>query len=270
MIRKIPAFFRLYRADVFLLSFLAFFAGRFLGKNGFSWFFLIQALFIALFPYNFVYTLNSITDIVEDSANKPWRPLPSGVISRRDAVLWLIFLTSGSILGSVVFFEGVEKILVFCILIFGTAYSLPPLMLKKRGLLACIVTGAGIAYPMIVAGGKSLLPCSASLLLHVLGVTVLKDLSDTEGDILAGRKHMLGVEKTCAISAFFMLVSAVGFLLSPQKAAVILPLSSLAFLFGNFFFAKKDFKEKIYGRIILITGITAVVAVAVLKMAAWI
>lgn len=265
MIRKIPAFFRLYRADVFLLSFLAFFAGRFLGKNEFSWLFLVQAFFIALFPYNFVYTLNSITDIVEDSANKPWRPLPSGVISRRNAVLWLIFLTLGSILGSVVFFDGIEKILVFLILIFGVFYSLPPLMLKKRGFLACLVTGVGIAYPMIVAGGKSFFPCSASLLLHVLGVTVLKDLSDTEGDMLAGRKNRLGVEKTCAISALFMLVSAVGFMLSPQKAAVILPLSSLAFLFGNFFFAKKDFKEKIYGRVILLTGITAVIAIAVLS-----
>ena len=92
MFRKFPAFFRLYRADVFLLSFLAFFAGRLLGKDEFSWFFAVQSLFVALFPYNFVYTLNSITDVVEDSANKPWRPLPSGVISRWDAVLWLIFL----------------------------------------------------------------------------------------------------------------------------------------------------------------------------------
>ena len=266
MIRKIPAFFRLYRADVFLLSFLAFFAGRFLGKNEFSWLFLVQAFFIALFPYNFVYTLNSITDIVEDSANKPWRPLPSGVISRRDAVLWLIFLTLGSILGSVVFFDGIEKILVFLILIFGVFYSLPPLMLKKRGLLACLVTGFGIAYPMIVAGGKDFLPCSVSLLLHVLGVTALKDLSDTEGDVLAGRKSRLSLEKTCAVSAFFMILSAVGFLLSPQKIAVILPVSSIIFLLLNFIFAKKDFEEKIYGRIILVTGITAVTAVLVLKI----
>ena len=262
MFRKLHAFFRLYRADVFLLSFLAFFAGRLLGKDDFSWLFLVQALFVALFPYNFVYTLNSITDVVEDSANKPWRPLPSGVITRRDAVLWLIFLTFGTITGSVVLFEGLEKFLVFSVLIFGVAYSLPPFTLKKRGVAACLVTGVGIAYPMIIAGGKSFLPCSLSLLLHVLGVTALKDLSDTEGDILAGRKNRLSLEKTC-----FMLLSAAGFLLSQQKIAVILPVSSLVLLFGNFFFAKNNFRERIYGRIILITGITAVAAVAVLKIA---
>ncbi len=267
MFRKLHAFFRLYRADVFLLSFLAFFAGRLLGKDDFSWLFLVQALFVALFPYNFVYTLNSITDVVEDSANKPWRPLPSGVISRRDAVLWLIFLTFGTITGSVVLFEGLEKFLVFSVLIFGVAYSLPPFTLKKRGVAACLVTGVGIAYPMIIAGGKNFLPCSLSLLLHVLGVTALKDLSDTEGDILAGRKNRLSLEKTCALSAFFMLLSAAGFLLSPQKIAVILPVSSLILLFANFFFAKKNFKEKIYRKIIFITGITAVAAVAVLKIA---
>lgn len=266
MFRKFPAFFRLYRADVFLLSFLAFFAGRLLGKDEFSWFFAVQSLFVALFPYNFVYTLNSITDVVEDSANKPWRPLPSGVMSRRDAVLWLIFLTFGTILGSVVLFEGLEKFLVFLILFFGVAYSLPPLTLKKRGIAACFVTGVGIAYPMIVAGGKSCLPCSLSLLLHVLGVTALKDLSDAEGDALAGRKNSTDLKKTCAVSAVFMLLSAAGFLLSPQKIAVILPLSSLVLLFWNFFFAKKDFKEKIYARIILVTGITAVAAVVMLKI----
>ena len=266
MFRKLPAFFRLYRADVLLLSFLAFFAGRLLGKNEFSWFFLFQSLFIALFPYNFVYTLNSITDVVEDSANKPWRPLPSGVISRHDAVLWLIFLAFGTIIGSVVFFEGLEKLLVFSVLIFGVAYSLPPFTLKKRGLLACFVTGTGIAYPMIVAGGKSFLPCSLSLLIHVLGVTALKDLSDTEGDILAGRKNRLGPGKTCALSAFFMIFSAVGFMLSPQKIAVIIPVSSIILLLANFFFGKESFSEKIYGRIILVTGITAVVSVLVLSV----
>ena len=266
MFRKLPAFFRLYRADVPVLSFIAFFAGRLLGKGEISQLYLIQSLFISLFPYNFVYTLNSITDVVEDSVNKPWRPLPSGVITRRDAVFWLMFLTLGSIAGTVILFEGREKLLVFCILLFGVFYSLPPFMFKKRGILACFVTGFGISYPMIVAGGTGFLPCSMSLLLHVLGVTLLKDLSDTEGDALAGRKNSRSTAKTCAVSAVFMLLSFVGFLMSPQKIAAILPFSSLVLLFVNFFFAKRDFKGKIYGRIILITGITAVFAVAALKI----
>lgn len=265
MLHKLPAFFRLYRADVFLLSFLAFFAGRLLGKNEISRLFLAQSLFISLFPYNFVYTLNSITDVVEDSANKPWRPLPSGKITRRDAVLWLLFLAFGSIVGSVILFQGWEKILVFAVLLFGTAYSLPPFTLKKRGLLACFVTGLGISYPMIIAGGETFFPCSMSLLLHVLGVTALKDLSDTEGDILAGRKNKTGVGTVCAISAAFMIAAAAGFLMSEQKIAVILPVSSLIFLFGSLLFAKESFTGKIYGRIILITGVTAVIAVAALK-----
>ena len=267
MLTKLPALFRLYRADVLLLTFLAFFAGRLLGKEDFSLIFPVQALFIALFPYNFVYTLNSITDVVEDSANKPWRPLPSGVISRHNAVLWLIFLAFCSILGTVVLFEGFEKILVFFILIFGVFYSLPPLVLKKRGALARFVTGVGIAYPIIIAGGIDFLPCSLSLLLHVLGVTFLKDLSDTEGDLLAGRnvKNSGSTGETCILSAVLMIFSATGFLLSPQKIAVILPASSLLLLFANFFFGKESFNQKIYGRMILVTGLTAVAAIALIK-----
>lgn len=266
MFRKFTAFCRLYRADVLILSFLAFFSGRLLGKGFFSTVFLVQSLFVALFPYNFVYTLNSITDVPEDSKNKPWRPLPSGVISKRDAVLWLLFLTFVSIFGTVVLFEGSEKVLVFMILLFGISYSLPPLMFKKRGILACFVTGFGISYPMMIAGGMTLLPFSLSLMFHVFGVTLLKDLSDFEGDSLAGRKvkNPSGIGKIYTLSVFFMLFSFAGFLLTPFKTAVILPLSSLVVLFFSFFVLKKDFKEKIYGRIILATGISAVAALAAL------
>lgn len=266
MFRKIPAFFKLYRVDVLILSFLAFFSGRLLGKDHFSAVFLVQSLFIALFPYNFVYTLNSITDVVEDSKNKPWRPLPSGILSRRDAVLWLLFIAFCSISGTVILFDGTEKLLVFGILILGIFYSLPPFVLKKRGLLACFVTGAGLAYPMIVAGGIGLLPFSLSLLLHVLGVTVLKDLSDFEGDILAGRKvkNASSIGKIYTISVFLMLLSVIGFLRTPFKIAVILPVSSLLVQLFSFCFFRKDFKSKIYGRIIITTGVSAVVALVLL------
>ena len=179
--------------------------------------------------------------------------------------MWLIFLTFGSIAGSVILFEGLEKLLVFAVLLFGVAYSLPPLALKKRGLLACFVTGFGISYPMIVAGGESFLPCSISLLLDVLGVTALKDLSDTEGDILAGRKNRLSVGKTCAIAVFFMVLSAAGFLMSEQKATVIMPASALVLLFANLFFDKKSFAEKIYSRIIILSAITAIASIILLK-----
>lgn len=262
MFRKLLAFFKLYRADVLLLSFLAFFAGRILGKGGFSPLFLIQAIFISLFPYNFVYTLNSITDIAEDSKNKPWRPLPAKIIQKNEAVLWLLFLVLGSISGTVVLFNGLEKLLIFLIMFFGVSYSLPPLILKKRGILARFVTGFGITYPMAVAGGADFLPFSAALLLHVIGVTWLKDLSDSEGDILAGRKaqNSSDITKECLISAVFMAFSIPAFLFTPIKIAVIMPVFSLFVLFFSLFFDSGKFKKKIYSRIILTTAVAAVVA----------
>ena len=269
MFQKIPAFFKLYRADVLILSFLAFFAGRLLGKGNFSVIFLVQSLFISLFPYNFVYTLNSITDVVEDSKNKPWRPLPSGVVSRRDAVMWLLFIAFCSIFGTVILFDGPEKFFVFGILIFGVFYSLPPFVLKKRGLLACFVTGLGIAYPMMIAGGIGFLPFSLSLLLHVLGVTMLKDLSDFEGDSLAGRKvkKASSIGKIYTLSVFLMSLSAIGFLLTQFRIPVILPVSSLSVFLLSYCFSKKDFNAKIYGRVILTTGISAVAALIALMLA---
>lgn len=266
MFQKFSAFCKLYRADVLILSFLAFFAGRLLSKEQFDTFFLIESVFIALFPYNFVYTLNSITDIIEDSANKPWRPLPSGVVSRRDAVLWLLFITLCSISGTVILFEGWEKILVFSILVFGIFYSLPPFVLKKHAFIAQFFTGLGISYPMIIAGGISFLPFSASLLLHVWGVTALKDLSDFKGDCLAGRnvKKMPGIGKAYTLSTFLMIFSIAGFLMTQFKIAVIMPISSLFILFSNYCSRKKDFNETIYGKMIFTTGVSAVVALLII------
>ena len=122
---------------------------------------------------------------------------------------------------------------------------------------------------MIIAGGHAFLPFSMSLLLHVLGVTVLKDLSDFEGDSLAGRKvkERSSIGKIYTLSLFFMSVSAVGFLLTPLKAAVLLPVSSLFVLLISLCLSRKDFELKIYGRMILATGIAAVVALIVLMLA---
>ena len=62
-----------------------------------------------------------------------------------------------------------------------------------------------------------------------------------------------------------MVLSAAGFLMSEQKATVIMPASALVLLFANLFFDKKSFAEKIYSRIIILSAITAIASIILLK-----
>ena len=68
------------------------------------------------------------------------------------------------------------------------------------------------------------------------------------------------------MSVFFMVLSTVGFLFTQFRIAAILPVSSLFVLFLCFFILTKDFKEKIYGRIIFTTGVSAVAALIALTV----
>ena len=115
---------------------------------------------------------------------------------------------------------------------------------------------------MIIAGGAGFLPFSASLFLYVWGVTTLKDLSDFKGDFLAGRnvKKTPGMGKTYTMSAVLMILSIAGFLMTPFKIVVIMPVSALFVLFLSCFFLKHDFNGKIYKRMILVSGITAIIS----------
>ena len=64
-----------------------------------------------------------------------------------------------------------------------------------------------------------------------------------------------------------MICSVIGFLMTPFKTAVILPVSSLLVFIAGFCFSKNNFNGTIYSRMILTTGISAVAALIILTVA---
>lgn len=108
----------------------------------------IRSLVIALIPSLltnlYITGLNQITDVDIDIINKPYLPIPSGKLSKRDATILVV----GSLLVSLLFAAKVELPLSMTILasaILGTVYSLPPFRLKRFPMLAafCILTVRG-------------------------------------------------------------------------------------------------------------------------------
>ncbi len=250
---KIKAYAGLYRLDVPVIVFSGAFAGRLLITDEFSWFFFFEAFFLALFPYNFVYTLNSITDKTEDSINKPWRPLPSKKLTTTEASTYLIFITVISVMGIPVIFNGWEIFLSYLVILLGFSYSVKPFAIKNRGLLSSIITGWGVVHPLYITGGQTLALTTTCVLFHGIGATLLKDLSDLKGDAAAGRKLItdkIPVSGIFLISLALMIFSAASFFLTEHSFISIIPLGSATVLTYNFFYKREFFCEKIYKKII--------------------
>ena len=141
--------------------------------------------------------LNQWTDIEVDKINKPWLPIAAGTLSKKSA--GRIIVVCGIVaLAAAAFLSFPFFILIFLIMAIGTAYSLPPLNLKRSHLLAAaaisVVRGllVNIGFYMHfrheMTGEWMFIPAIIPLTVFVtafsLGIAWFKDIPDTKGDVL--------------------------------------------------------------------------------------
>jgi homogentisate phytyltransferase / homogentisate geranylgeranyltransferase len=146
----------------------------------------------------YIVGLNQCEDVEIDRVNKPWLPIPAGRLSVRAA--WRIVVACALLALALALSQGwVESVAVGSALAIGTAYSSPPLRLKRFPALAaasisvvraCVVNlGVYLHFASSLGGrpGLSAIPDSiVALTLFVLpfsfAIAVLKDVPDAEGD----------------------------------------------------------------------------------------
>jgi homogentisate phytyltransferase / homogentisate geranylgeranyltransferase len=146
----------------------------------------------------YIVGLNQCEDVEIDRVNKPWLPIPAGRLSVRGA--WRVVVVCALIAAALAVSQGwVEVAAVGSALAIGTAYSSPPLRLKRFPALAaasisivraCVVNlGVYLHFASSLGGrpGLSHIPDSVvALTLFVLpfsfAIAVLKDVPDAEGD----------------------------------------------------------------------------------------
>ena len=157
--------------------------------------------------------LNQATDYKEDKLSKPYRPIPRGMMTQKEAqnisFMLYIFAMLLSLTISITF-----SLFVLLIAFFSITYSLPPRMKKflflnqlwvaiPRGFLGILGSWSIFGDPfqrLPLAIG-----CIASIFLF--GGTATKDILDSEADKKTGTKtlvNVLGIKKTSLISLVFM------------------------------------------------------------------
>ncbi|MBU1923918.1 MAG: UbiA family prenyltransferase, partial [Candidatus Omnitrophica bacterium] len=165
---------------------------------------------------------NQYFDLEIDKLNKPFRPLPSGRISKKVAIIFAFILYSSSLILS--WLISLELFLIVLITAFITFfYSAPPLRFKKYAFISNISIALPRGMLLIVAGWsveKSILhiePWFIGLIfaLYLMGAATTKDFSDIKGDSRFGIKTLpvlYGPEKAAKMIAPFLYIP---FLLIP-------------------------------------------------------
>ena len=169
------------------------------------------AMISATFSANLV---NAATDVEVDKINKPNRPLPEGRVTVREAFMIGIFCLILTLIISFLF--GIVPFLIAIVgLTFAVIYSVPPIALKERGILANIALAFSYSTLIFLWGWAIVAPLILELtviiiliflLIQITAANIIKDLVDYEGDLIRRRTvpGQLGLKKTIIVIAPFM------------------------------------------------------------------
>jgi len=156
---------------------------------------LLIAWFVCICGNIYIVGLNQLHDVEIDRINKPHLPIASGQFSPRMG--WLIVLATGAIALIVPPFQSLAlTVTVWLSLAIGTAYSLPPIRLKRYPLWAslCIFTVRGVVVNLglfLHFYGRMSKPLSVPtavwiltlfVLVFTFAIAIFKDIPDLEGD----------------------------------------------------------------------------------------
>ena len=188
--RKILYFIELSRPINGLIAFISVFLGALLASGSLSP--LINVFIVAVAAFLIISAgnaLNDVCDIEIDKINKPKRPIPSGKITRRKALVFsVIMLEIGTCMG---IFVGLTAFLIaFSVSVCLALYAV---RLKRTPLAGNVVVGLLTAL-IFISGGvavNSLIGTIIPAIFSFLFTTareIVKDIEDVEGDRRAGAK----------------------------------------------------------------------------------
>ena len=165
------------------------------GAGHFHWQILLAALLSCLSANIYIVGLNQLTDVEIDRINKPHLPLAAGAFSLQTGRVIIIISLIVSLL--IALREGTYLLItVLLSLLIGTAYSLPPLRLKRFHFwaAACIFTVRGVIvniflflhFNFLLKESLNIPPQVWALTIFIFGLSLViawfKDIPDMEGD----------------------------------------------------------------------------------------
>jgi homogentisate phytyltransferase/homogentisate geranylgeranyltransferase len=204
-----------------------------------------------LFGNVYIVGLNQLIDIEIDKINKPDLPLASGKFSQKQGQIIVIISGLLAIILSSIF--GVWLFVTVIIsLIIGTAYSLPPIRLKRFPFLAslCIFTVRGVVVNLGLffhftqkltdhfLVNIPIYVLTLFILIFTIAIAIFKDVPDMEGDkqynittftILLGKKTIFNIARWVITFCYLGIIFS-GYFFRLSANYIILIIGHLGFL----------------------------------------
>ncbi len=160
-------------------------------------------------------TLNDYMDRETDEINHPQRPIPSGEVDPKTALIYSGTMFGIGVILSFLLELWIPQIIVISAVILMIAYEM---RFKSEGLAGNLIISALTGMVFIFGGsiyGELYLPTLLGLLafLATVGREIVKDIQDLKGDINRNTFPMKVGPKKAQITASFFIISAV--ILSP-------------------------------------------------------
>jgi geranylgeranylglycerol-phosphate geranylgeranyltransferase len=203
---KLNGFIAITRPLNCLISFISIFVGGLLADNGFA---NVSRLLAASIAGSLVCAganaINDYYDVETDRINKPMRPIPSGTLTRFEALVFSIVLFIMGLAGSLLI-----NVAAFCIasgaivLLFFYSSTFKGTVLIGN-LVVGLVTGFAFVFGATSVGniGRSVVPALFAFLL-VVGREIVKDIDDMDGD---SRNHIVTFPTRFGVDRAIMLVT---------------------------------------------------------------
>ena len=193
-VKKIEAIIRLFRPDLSLAAGICVVAGQILAIGRFPPVLTVAAGFMtAFFISAAAIILNDYFDYEVDLVNAPERPLPSGLVSKREA-LWLTAITSLLGLASELYFGLVVLGLALVLWVIGVLYNW---RFKQSGLPGNLMVCLSVASTFLLGGisagdfWNGIIWVFAGMAFFIdLGEEIAGDAMDMEGDRKRGSRSV--------------------------------------------------------------------------------
>ena len=164
-----------------------------------------------------IMTLNDVVDHEIDRINAPQRPIPSGRLSRGEALI-VSSLYSLAGLSLAIAHSAATTLAYVMVWLAGNVYNL---WAKRLGLPGNVIVATLVAFPLLfgayLAGFKSPAPIlfSSMIWLATMGREIAKGIVDVDGDRAAGVRTLavsMGRRRAAvAAAAFYLAAASIGF-----------------------------------------------------------
>lgn len=167
-----------------------------------------------------MFVLNDLVDADLDRTNGKNRPIPSGLVSKKQTWTFILLTNGTALLLAIITFNPVSILIVTTMLVIGIMYSAPKIALMKRFVVKtvtiavyyslCALLGITSIYGMdLVMDNPVVLVHGLSMLAIMIFISsTLNDLGDVDGDRAAGRRTVpivIGKDNTIKLSMILAL-----------------------------------------------------------------